>query len=152
MKKSYRETIAFLLLLAVVFLIPRSVASRLSLQMGTISLALDELAVVFLLLILSLTKKKTYNGPGKVPDRFYRHYLFLVTLVLFVSLGTELWYGHELILTFASFVTVFMTETLMSMSMKTGLIFWIAFYAISVEKVFSTRDHALTRERSLEES
>jgi len=45
-----------------------------------------------------------------------------------------------------------MTETLMSMSMKTGLIFLIAFYAISVEKVFSTRDHALIRERSLEES
>ena len=131
-------------------MMPRSVVARLSFQMGSLSLAFDELAVLFLLLILML--KKVRKGPRNVPDRFYRQYLCLVTLVFFVSLGTELWYGHELILTFASFVTVFMTETLMSMSMKTGLIFWIAFYAISVEKVFSTRDHALTRERSLEES
>ena len=106
MKKSYRETIAILFLLSVVFLIPRSVASRLSLQMGTISLALDELAVIFLLLILSLTKKKACNGLRKVPDRFYRHYLFLVTLVFFVSIGTGLWYGYELNLTFASYATL----------------------------------------------
>jgi len=104
MKRGNRETIGILLLLAVFFLMPRSVVARLSFQMGSLSLAFDELAVLFLLLILML--KKVRKGPRNVPDRFYRQYLCLVTLVFFVSIGKGLWCGHDLALTVASYVTL----------------------------------------------